>query len=67
MQIELGGDGGYNMGQEEAVERPFRTNGLAEANSTHTQIGDDCYDAQLYNVEMIGPSAVRTNPTIQEF
>ena len=38
----------------------LRTNGLANANSTRSPIGDDCYEAQSDGAELLGSLSTPT-------
>ena len=67
MRDELNSKGGCTLYQEEALGDLLRANGLAEAISTRSPIGDDCYDAQSDDVELLRSSSTGSGPTVCDF
>ena len=67
MRVQLDKEGGYTLDQEETISDLLRDNGLAEANLTHTSIGNDCYEVEVYDAELLETASVRAVPTIREF
>ena len=67
MRAALNVDGDYSLDQEKAIGDLLLINGLADANSTRTQIDNECNKVNFDKSELLGASNTRAGLTIRDF
>ena len=67
ISVTLEDDGGYTLGQEDAIGDLLHEHGLEDANSILTPIGVDCYEVQPTDTALLKVKNKNEAPTIEDF